>query len=108
MSKKLILPVLMAPLFVGCAYNAAMEHERLANVSMSQEMRVVSADNSKLKSERSRLQSQLSQVRSSMASVESRLSNTPVGDPSYVALQKELLQLKTKKAELERDINALI
>lgn len=108
MSKKLILPVLMAPLFVGCAYNAAMEHERLANARMGQEMRIVSADNSDLRSERGRLQRQLSQVRTSLASVESKLSKTSVGEPSYVALQEELLQLNRKKAELERDINALI
>lgn len=107
-SEKLILPILVSPLFVGCAYNAAMEHERLANTSMSQEMRVVSAENSDLRSERGRLQRQLSQVRASLVSVESKLSKTNVGEPSYVKLQEELLQLNRRKAELERDINALL
>ena len=105
---KLILPTLMSPLFVGCAYNAAMEHERLANASMSQEMRIVSSANSALSSERDMLQRELSRVQRSMLSVESKLAKTSVGSPPYTALQEELVRLNRRKSELERDINALI
>ena len=106
-TKLQIVIILAAHAFAGCAYNQAMEHERIAHTNMAQEMRVVSAENSSLRSERSRLQSQLSRVRSSLADVEKRLSRATPGTSNHATLQKELQSLTRKKAELMSEIDAL-
>ena len=109
MNKKIFMLPAFAPFFfVSCAYKAAMDLETLANASMSQEMTVVSDENSVLLSQRSKLQRQLSQVRSLITSVERKLFKTAAGSPNYLALKKELQQLSRKKLEIEGDINALI
>jgi len=92
---------------MSCAYNAAMDHERLASASMGQEMRVVSAENSDLRSERSRLKSQLSRISSSLKSVNRKLSKEAPGSSSYAALLKEKQRLEKQKVECEGDIDAL-